>query len=138
MEPHSLRPAEDPHIGRSAVGKLDAITETVTTVLVAGCAGRGTHTRTRSDKHGFPRLHIPRQKQFFGYATGDLVRAVVPTGKKQGTHTGRVAVRATGSFNITTTHGTVQGIRHKHVRLLQRADGYAYTTQPERARTAAA
>ncbi|MDH2393174.1 RNA-guided endonuclease IscB [Streptomyces sp. HNM0663] len=113
------------------VGKLDTITETVTTVLVAGCAGRGTHARTRPDKHGFPRLRMPRKKQFFGFATGDLVRAVVPTGKNAGTHTGRVAVRATGSFNITTAHGTVQGIRHKHVRLLQRADGYAYTTQPE-------
>ncbi|WP_240139529.1 RNA-guided endonuclease IscB [Streptomyces sp. MUM 178J] len=113
------------------VGKLDTITETVTTVLVAGCAGRGTHARTRPDKHGFPRLRMPRKKQFFGFATGDLVRAVVPTRKNAGPHTGRVAVRATGSFNITTAHGTVQGIRHKHVRLLQRADGYAYTTQPE-------
>ncbi|MFV2198916.1 hypothetical protein [Nocardiopsis sp. LOL_012] len=37
-----------------------------------------------------------------------------------------MAVRASGSFNITTAHGTVQGIGHKHVRLLQRADGYAY------------
>ena len=74
---------------------------------------------------------MPRQKQFFGFATGDLVRAVVPTGKKQGTHTGRAAVRATGSFNITTAQGTVQGINRKHVRLLQRADGYAYTTRSE-------
>ncbi|WP_308120462.1 RNA-guided endonuclease IscB [Streptomyces bambusae] len=114
-----------------AVGKLDCITEAVRLVLVAGCTGRGTHARTRPDKHGFPRLRLPRHKQFFGYATGDLVRAVVPTGKKAGTHTGRVAVRATGSFNITTRHGTVQGINRKYVRLLQRADGYAYTTQPE-------
>jgi 5-methylcytosine-specific restriction endonuclease McrA len=113
------------------VGKLDTVTQTVSTVLVAGCSGRGTHCRTRTDKYGFPRLRMPRQKQFFGYATGDLVRAVVPTGKKAGTHTGRVAVRASGSFNITTGHGTVQGIRHKHVRLLQRADGYAYTTHTE-------
>ncbi|MFF3491401.1 RNA-guided endonuclease IscB [Streptomyces sp. NPDC002795] len=113
------------------VGKLDRVTETVTTVLVAGCTGRGTHTRTRTDKHGFPRVRMPRQKQFFGYQTGDLVRAVVPTGKKTGTHTGRVAVRSSGSFNITTAHGTVQGIRYQRFRLLQRADGYAYTTQPE-------
>ncbi|MGP3913708.1 RNA-guided endonuclease IscB [Nonomuraea sp. 10N515B] len=116
-----------------AVGKLDTITETVSTVLVAGCTGRGTHTRTRTrtDRHGFPRLRMPRHKQFFGYATGDLVTAVVPTGKKQGIHTGRVAVRATGNFNITTAHGIVQGIHHRHFRLLQRADGYAYTAQKE-------
>ncbi|MFI8105518.1 RNA-guided endonuclease IscB [Streptomyces sp. NPDC086023] len=114
-----------------AVGKLHSITETVTRVLVAGCFGRGTHARTRPDRHGFPRLRMPRQKQFYGCVTGDLVRAVVPTGKKAGTHTGRVAVRASGSFNITTADGTVQGIRHQHVRRLQRADGYAYTTIPE-------
>ncbi|MEU1786669.1 RNA-guided endonuclease IscB [Streptomyces sparsogenes] len=118
-----------------AVGKLDAITETVTTVLVAGCAGRGTHTRTRTDRHGFPRLRMPRQKTFFGFRTGDLVRAVVPAGKKAGTHTGRVAVRATGRFNITTAHGTVQGIHHRHTHLVQRADGYAYTTRAERTAT---
>ncbi|WP_197287606.1 hypothetical protein [Streptomyces apocyni] len=102
-----------------AVGKLDSITETVTTVLTAGCSGRGTHARTRADKHGFPRLRLPRQKQFFGYQTGDLAHAIVPTGKKAGTHTGCVAVRATDSFNIRTAHGTVQGINRKYFRLLQ-------------------
>jgi hypothetical protein len=114
-----------------AVGTLNTITETVSRVLVVGCTGRGTYTRTRTDKYGFPRLRLPRQKQFFGYATGDLVCAIVPTGKKAGTHTGRVAVRTTGSFNITTAHGTVQGIHHRYLRLLQRADSYAYTTHPE-------
>ncbi|GAB3692268.1 RRXRR domain-containing protein [Nocardiopsis oceani] len=114
-----------------AVGKVETITHTVDTVLVAGCAGRGSYVRTRTDKHGFPRLRLPRVKRFFSFATGDLVRAVVPKGKKKGTHTGRVAVRATGRFNITTTQGTVQGINHRHMRLLQRADGYAYTTRKE-------
>ncbi|MFI7228938.1 hypothetical protein ACIBO5_37470 [Nonomuraea angiospora] len=57
--------------------------------------------------------------------------AVVPTGKKQGTHTGRVAVRASGYFNVSTAHGTVQDISRRHVRLLQRADGYSYTFQNE-------
>lgn len=66
-----------------------------------------------------------------GFQTGDLVRANVPTGKKAGVHTGRVAVRSTGNFNITTRHGTVQGIGHRHVRLLQRADGYGYTLHSE-------
>jgi hypothetical protein len=113
-----------------AVGKLATITETVDQVLVTGCTGRGAYTRTRTDKHGFPRLRLPRQKQFFGFATGDLVRAVVPSGKHAGTHTGRVAVRASGSFAIRTTHGLANA-RHTHVRLLQRADGYAYTTRKE-------
>lgn len=113
-----------------AVGKLDTITEIVTTVLVAGCTGRGTYTRTRTDRYGFPRLRLPRQKQFFGFATGDLARAVVLSGKSAGTHIGRIAVRASGSFNIRTASG-LYTLRHKYFRLLQRADGYGYTTQSE-------
>jgi len=112
------------------IGELDGVTGWPSTTLVVGCTGRGSYARTRSDKYGFPRLRLTRTKIHFGFQTGDLVRAVVPTGKKAGTRTGRVAVRATGSFNITTAHGTVQGIHHRRVRLLQRADGYAYQTTP--------
>lgn len=115
------------------VGHFDTVTRTPSRILAVAATGRGTYTRTRTrtDKYGFPRLRLPRQKQFFGYQTGDLARAVVPTGKKTGTHTGRIAVRATGRFNIKTAHGVIQGIAHKHFRLLQRADGYAYTTRSE-------
>lgn len=113
-----------------AVGDLDTVTAWPRTVLVVKTTGRGTYARTRTDKHGFPRLRLPRTKQFFGYATGDLVRAVVPSGKNAGTHTGRVAVRSSGSFTVRTAGGLYTA-RYKYFRLLQRADGYAYTTQPE-------
>ncbi len=113
------------------VGHLDAVIDWPSVVLVVAATGRGTYARTRADRYGFPRLRLPRTKTVHGYATGDLVRAVVPTGAKAGIHTGRVAVRTSGSFNIRTRHGLVQGIHHRHVRLLQRADGYAYTTHPE-------
>jgi 5-methylcytosine-specific restriction endonuclease McrA len=112
------------------VGKLDTVTAWPATVIVVGCTGRGQYQRTRSDKYGFPRLRLPRQKQFFGFATGDLARAVVPSGKNAGTHTGRIAVRSSGSFAIRTKNGLYTA-RHKYFRLLQRADGYAYTRQPE-------
>jgi hypothetical protein len=62
-----------------------------------------------------------------GFKTGDLVKAIVTNGKKQGTHTGRVAVRASGSFNITTQNGILQGIRYRDCRLLQQKDGYQYS-----------
>ncbi|MEV7969006.1 RNA-guided endonuclease IscB [Sphaerisporangium sp. NPDC088356] len=113
------------------VGELENVTAWPSTVLVVKATGRGTYARTRTDRYGFPRLLLPRTKQIKGFATGDLVRAVVPSGKKAGVHCGRVAVRSTGSFNITTRHGLVQGIHHRHVRLLQRADGYGYTTAQE-------
>ncbi|MFY7564487.1 RNA-guided endonuclease IscB [Streptomyces sp. WI04-05B] len=100
-------------------------------VLVATATGRGTYARTRSDRYGFPRLNLPRAKQFFGYATGDLVRAVIPSGKYAGSWTGRVAVRATGRFNVRSERGVAQGIHYRYIHLLQRADGYGYITREE-------
>ena len=114
-----------------AVGEVTAVHAVPATVLVATSAGRGSYARTRSDRHGFPRLYLTRQKRHHGFATGDIATAAVPTGTKRGTHTGRVAVRKTGSFNITTPTGTVQGIHHRHCRLLQRGDGWNYHQQKE-------
>jgi len=54
------------------------------------------------------------------------VEALVLTGTKRGRYVGRVAVRASGSFNITTANGTVQGLHQRFFRLLQKADGYRY------------
>jgi hypothetical protein len=58
------------------------------------------------DKYGFPRTTPKQSGRVKGFKTGDMVQAVVPTGKKTGKHLGRVAVRASGSFRI----GTVDGI----------------------------
>lgn len=90
------------------------------------CTGRGSYQRTRLDKFGFPRGYLMRTKRVKGFGTGDLVRADVLAGKKTGCHRGRVAVRASGSFNIQTGTEVVQGISHKHCHLAQRADGYGY------------
>jgi hypothetical protein len=48
-------------------------------------------------------------------------------GQKAGRYAGRVAVRTTGNFNIQTSRGVVQGISHRHCRLVQRNDGYGYS-----------
>ncbi|WP_440065890.1 RRXRR domain-containing protein [Streptosporangium sp. OZ121] len=113
------------------VGAMEAVIDWPSRVLVVKATGRGTYCRTCTDKYVFPRLRLPRIKTVRGFQTGDLVRANVPTGKKAGVHTGRVAVRSTGNFDFTTRHGTVQGIGHRHVHLLQRADGYGYTLRSE-------
>jgi hypothetical protein len=104
-----------------------------TTVLVAEATGRGCYARTRTDKYGFPRLYLPRLKEHHGFVTGDLVRATIPRGKYFGTHTGRVAVRGSGQFNIRTGQGLLQGIHHRYVSRLQRSDGYGYTVKHEKA-----
>ena len=67
-----------------------------------------------------------RQKQVKGFATGDVVRAEVIKGKKIGSYFGKVAIRASGSFNITTKTGVIQGVSHQCCKLVQRADGYGY------------
>jgi hypothetical protein len=77
------------------------------------------------DKYGFPRTSAKGSRVVKGFRTGDIVRAFVPKGKKRGVHIGKVAVRSSGSFNIKTTRGTIQGVSYLHCRLLHRADGYS-------------
>jgi hypothetical protein len=78
------------------------------------------------DGFGFPRTKPKKVKRVKGFQTGDIVKAVVTSGKKVGVYVGRVAVRATGSFNITTKAGTVEGIGHRFCAPLHRVDGYSY------------
>jgi len=94
--------------------------------LVITATGRGSRQMCRMDKYGFPRTAAKRHKRVHGFQTGDMVKAVVPTGKKAGTYTGKVAVRAAGNFNIKTKSNTIQGISHRYCQMLQRTDGYAY------------
>jgi len=114
----------------ACVGAFDALHAWQVPTLTIKAMGRGSYQRTRLTKYGFPRGFLMRQKQVHGFQTGDMVRAMVPTGKKAGTHAGRVAVRKTGSFNIQTEHGAVQGISHKYCTVIQRGDGYGYHLTP--------
>lgn len=88
--------------------------------------------RTTPDRYGFPRLLRARAKQHFGYITGDLVRATMPSGKWAGTWTGRISVRARGQHSLTTRAGRIN-VSHWNLRLLQRGEGYGYTVRPEAA-----
>ena len=92
------------------------------------CTGRGSYQRTRSDKFGFPRGILTRKKRIQGFQTGDQIVALVSKGKKQGSYQGRVAVRASGSFNIQVSQGVIQGINWKDCKLIQRANGYYYSS----------
>lgn len=89
--------------------------------------GHGSRQMCLMDRFGFPRTGPKQQKRVKGLQTGDLVRAVVTHGTKRGTYVGKVAVRTSGSFNITTTHGIVQGIPHRFCQLIARSDGYSYS-----------
>lgn len=114
----------------ACVGHIDSITGWNQCTLTIKATGRGSYQRTRVDKFGFPRGYLMRTKRINGFGTGDMVKADVPKGKKAGIHIGRVAIRATGNFNIQTLTGAVQGISHKHCHLTQRNDGYGYFFNP--------
>jgi len=96
------------------------------TPLIITAAGRGSRQMCGTNKYGFPTRHRTGQKQFFGFQTGDIVKAVVPKGKKAGTHIGRVMIRASKSFDIRTKSGRVQGINQRYCRIIYRSDGYNY------------
>lgn len=117
----------------ACVGETSALEGWNRPVLCIKACGKGSYQRTRLDGFGFPRGYLTRTKTVRGFQTGDLVRAVVPTGKKAGAYTGRVAVRASGSFNVQTPTGVIQGISWKHCTKLNPADGHTYH-QERRAR----
>ncbi len=110
----------------ACVGSIDALSDWKKPTLAIKATGRGSYQRTRLNALGFPRGYLTRQKRIKGFQTGDLIKAEVTKGKKVGVYIGRVAVRASGSFNIQTAQGIVQGISYRYCQILQRADGYGY------------
>ncbi len=95
--------------------------------LLIEAVGRGRRKMCNTNELGFPTGHRKRRRRYFGYQTGDLVRAVVPERLKcAGTHVGRVVVKAAGTFTIETSHGKVTDVPHRYCRPLHRSDGYAY------------
>jgi hypothetical protein len=81
----------------------------------------------RTNAFGFPDKAPKATSMIGGFRTGDIVRAVVPASSaKAEVYVGRLAIRATGSCNLKTAHGTIQGIHVKYCQPLHRGDGYAY------------
>jgi len=113
------------------VGEFSSIENWAIPTLEIKCNGRGQYKRTLLTKFGFPRAYLMRKKTVKDFQTGDMVKAIVTKGKKIGEYIGRVAVRASGSFNITYSAGTIQGVSHKNCKLIARNDGYGYKFQPK-------
>ncbi len=112
-------------VGASTPSKLVFATEYAS---VFRAVGRGNRQMCNPDRYGFPRGYKQRQKQYFGFQTGDIVKAEAPGGKYAGTWTGRVAIRSSGYFDLKDVNGRriCQGINYKYCRLIQRADGWQY------------
>ncbi len=101
----------------------------ITGIVPLRITAQGRHSRQmcRTNAAGVPDK-APKATSVVGdLRTGDLVRAVVPaTSVKAGVYVGRLAVRATGSCNLKTATGTIQGIHVRYCQPLQRGDGYSY------------
>jgi len=115
-------------IDAACVGKStpDALLVDRVKPLLIKATGYGSRQMCLMDKYGFPRTKPKSAKVVKGFQTGDMVKAIVTTGKKLGTYVGRVAVRASGRFNITTATGTIQGIGSQHCTAIHKTDVYRY------------
>jgi 5-methylcytosine-specific restriction endonuclease McrA len=101
-----------------------------TVPLLITAMGRHSRQMCRTNAFGFPDKAPKATSVVGGFRTGDIVRAVVAASSvKAGAYVGRIAVRATGSCNIATATGTVQGVHVRYCRPLHRSDGYRYQDQ---------
>jgi 5-methylcytosine-specific restriction endonuclease McrA len=94
--------------------------------LLITAKGHGCRQMCNVNDLGFPRSKPKGAKRVNGLQTGDMVRAVVTTGTRQGVYVGRVLIRAKGSFDIATRKGRVHGIHHRFCAPVHRCDGYSY------------
>ena len=110
----------------ACVGDTPNISVLANQPLNIKATGHGSRQMCRTDKFGFPSRYVPRFKFVKGFQTGDIIKAVVTSGKKVGTYTGRIAVRSSGSFNVSAVQGLIQGINHKYCFSIHQKDGYNY------------
>ncbi len=126
LDPGSRKTGVAIWIDAACVGKSTPAQVFVDGVIPLEIKATGHNTRQmcRMDKYGFPRTSAKGPRTIKGFRTGDMVKAIVRSGKKIGCYVGRVAVRSSGSFNVKTAAGNIQGISHRYCRVLQKADGY--------------
>ncbi len=94
--------------------------------------GRQHRQMCLMNRYGFPRTKAKGSRMSHGFQTGDMVEAIVPTGKHAGHYQGKVAIKASGFFTVTTANGAIPGISYRYCRLLHRCDGYSYQEKGER------
>jgi 5-methylcytosine-specific restriction endonuclease McrA len=115
-------------IDAACVGEVDHLyVPSALTPLYIQAMGHGCRQMCRMDKYGFPRTGSKGHRRVFGFKTGDMVSAHVPTGVHAGNYSGRVAIRKSGSFNIKAYDCVMQGISHRYCCLDFRSDGYFYS-----------
>jgi hypothetical protein len=110
-------------VGKSTPEVLGA--KGVQPLLIKAC-GYGCRQMCHMNKYGFPRTSAKAAKIMHGFQTGDIVKAIIANGKYAGTHVGRVAVRARGSFAVCNKNGKWFDTSHKNCKTVHKMDGYSY------------
>nr|UZQ22137.1 HEARO endonuclease [uncultured bacterium] len=123
---HWLNLPKSHWIDAACVGKVESLKVLTSQPLLIKATGYGTRQMCGTNKYGFPTRHRSRFQVHKGFQTGDIVKAVVTSGKKIGIYTGRILCRASGSFDIATKTGRVTGISHKYCLPIHQKDGYQY------------
>jgi len=113
-------------IDAACVGNVETIQLLAQQPLRIKCTGWGTRQMCGTDRYGFPTRHRERKQVYFDFRTGDIVKAVVTSGKKVGKYVGRVLCRKTGSFDIATITGRIAGISYRFCTPIHQKDGYSY------------
>lgn len=111
----------------ACVGVVESLRVLTQQPLLITAKGWGNRQMCTPNKYGFPVKHRTRRKTFFGFQTGDMVRAILPSGKFAGTHVGRLTVRESGVFEMRTPKGKISPVRHKYCKSIHRNDGYMYS-----------
>ena len=124
-------PAKDHHYDALSVGNVPVKgyrNRTNGYVLHAKVTGRGTRLRGNINNCGIIITKFKdRSKTYDGFMTGDIVVADVPKKyKHHGRIVGRIAIRKSGYFDITTINGEKYNVKSCFCRTLQKQDGYAY------------
>jgi 5-methylcytosine-specific restriction endonuclease McrA len=109
----------------ACVGQVESLNVLTSQPLLIVAKGHGNRQMCGTDKFGFPTRHRTNRKVWFDFQTGDLVRAIVPSGKFAGIWTGRISVRSRPSFKLTSTQSF--DVHPKYLEVVHRADGYAYS-----------
>ena len=95
--------------------------------LLIKAYGRGCRKVQNHDKYGFPVGEAKQAKVFYGFQTGDIVKAVRPSHlKNAGVHIGRIAARETGNFKLYRKDGTRFDTSYRYCKVVHKMDGYNY------------
>jgi len=111
-------------IDAACVGQVDTLNVLTSQPLLITAKGHGNRQMCGTNKYGFPIRHRTNQKIWYGFQSGDMVAANIPSGKFAGRWTGRISARSRPSFKLVSSK--TFDVHPKYLEVTHRADGYAY------------